>query len=117
MLGASGLRQGGGLEFRILGPLEVEGDGGLVPLGGHKQRAVLAVLLLNANKPVAADRLIEDVWGETASGCELRSLRVYVSNPNNETSCSEEVCGSTSDAGAEGLEPPAYGFGDRRSTN
>ena len=47
------------MEFRILGPLEVwEGDRRL-PLGGAKHRALLAILILNANRVVATDRLIE----------------------------------------------------------
>jgi hypothetical protein len=39
-------------EFRILGPLEVVGDRGIVRLGGTRQRATLAILLLNANRVV-----------------------------------------------------------------
>ena len=50
------------LEFRILGPLEVVGDGGPVPLGGPKQRATLAILLLNANRVVSVERLADDLY-------------------------------------------------------
>jgi DNA-binding SARP family transcriptional activator len=42
------------MEFRILGPVEVSDDGRVVRLGGGKQRAVLALLLLNANRVVAS---------------------------------------------------------------
>src|SRR6185437_4574491 len=45
-----------GVEFRILGPLEVADHGALLPLGGVKQRGLLAILLLNANEVVSADR-------------------------------------------------------------
>ena len=49
-------------EFGILGPLEVWRSGCAVPLGGPRQRAVLALLLLEANRVVSMDRLAEDVW-------------------------------------------------------
>ena len=52
------------MEFRILGPLEVWDQGGEVPLGGHKPRALLAVLLLHPNEVVPVDRLIDELWGE-----------------------------------------------------
>ena len=45
--------------FRILGPLEVQDEGRLVPLGGTKQRAVLAILLLNRGEVVSVDRLAD----------------------------------------------------------
>jgi DNA-binding SARP family transcriptional activator len=50
------------LEFRILGPLEVVGDDGPLPLGGPKQRATLAILLLHANRVVSIDRLADDLY-------------------------------------------------------
>ena len=52
------------MEFRILGPLEVRDNGRVLELGGAKQRAVLALLLLQANEVVALDRLIDGIWGE-----------------------------------------------------
>jgi YVTN family beta-propeller protein len=72
-------RQEGGMQFRILGPLEVERNGGLVTLGGAKQRAVLAVLLLRVNRVVSRDRLIEAVWGERAPETAYSALQGYVS--------------------------------------
>ena len=50
------------VEFRILGPLEVSGDGGPVPLGGGRQRAVLALLLLRLGEVVATEQLLEELW-------------------------------------------------------
>jgi DNA-binding SARP family transcriptional activator len=50
------------LDFRILGPLEVVGDAGQVRLGGPKQRATLAILLLSANRVVSVDRLADDLY-------------------------------------------------------
>ena len=67
------------MEFRILGPLEVWEEGEALPLGGTKQRALLAVLLLHANEVVSADRLIDALWGERALGTAGHTLQVYVS--------------------------------------
>src|SRR5215211_1168086 len=53
-----------GVEFRILGPLEVVAGGEVVPLGSRKARALLALLLLRVNEVVSTDRLLDDVWGE-----------------------------------------------------
>ena len=67
------------LEFRILGPGEVVRDGRPVPLGGAKQRALVADLTLHANEVVSADRLIDDLWGEEPPGTASHMLHVYVS--------------------------------------
>jgi hypothetical protein len=54
----------GSAEFGIVGPLEVSRSGRAVPLGGPRQRAVLALLLLlEANRAASMDRLAEDTWG------------------------------------------------------
>jgi WD40 repeat protein/DNA-binding SARP family transcriptional activator len=54
------------VDFRLLGPLEVVGDAGrALPLGAGRRRALLAYLLLRANEPVASERLIDALWGET----------------------------------------------------
>jgi DNA-binding SARP family transcriptional activator len=67
------------MEFRLLGPLEVvEGDRSLA-LGGHKQRSLLAVLLLHANEVVSSERLIDDLWGEAPPATVAKSIQVYVS--------------------------------------
>jgi len=52
------------VEFRVLGPVEMRVDGQHVDVGHARQRAVLAVLLLELNRVVSADRLIDRVWGE-----------------------------------------------------
>lgn len=54
------------LEFRILGPLEVAGLQEPVQLGGPKQRATLAILLLNANRVVSIDRLADELYAGRA---------------------------------------------------
>jgi DNA-binding SARP family transcriptional activator/tetratricopeptide (TPR) repeat protein len=50
------------MEFLILGPLEARVGGRKLPLGGVKQRSLLAMLLLHAGEPVSSDRLIEALW-------------------------------------------------------
>jgi WD40 repeat protein/DNA-binding SARP family transcriptional activator len=67
------------MDFRVLGPLEVRSERGAVHLGGHKPRAVLAVLLLHANEPVSSARLVEAVWGEDETPELRKSLQVSVS--------------------------------------
>ena len=67
------------MEFRILGPLEVHAGGELVPLPGAKPRAVLAVLLLHANRPVGADRIAQALWGEDAPAGAANTVQVHVS--------------------------------------
>jgi DNA-binding SARP family transcriptional activator len=67
------------MEFRILGPLEVIEDGQQVALGGQKQRALLAVLLLEANRVVSTDRLIGALWEDEPPETAAKALQVYVS--------------------------------------
>jgi DNA-binding SARP family transcriptional activator len=67
------------MEFRILGPFEVYTAGQAVPLGGAKQRALLAVLLLSANHVVSVDRLIDELWGEQPPATAAHTIQVYVS--------------------------------------
>jgi DNA-binding SARP family transcriptional activator/tetratricopeptide (TPR) repeat protein len=67
------------MEFRILGPLEVLSNGEVLDLGGQKQRALLAVLLLEANRVVSSDRLIDSLWEEERTKTAQKALQVYVS--------------------------------------
>ena len=69
----------GKMEFRILGPLEVVADGVTLDVGGPKQRAVLAMLVLEANRVVSSDRLIDALWDEKPPEQALKTLQVYVS--------------------------------------
>jgi DNA-binding SARP family transcriptional activator len=67
------------MEFRLLGPLEVSEQDRSLPLGGRKQRSLLAVLLLHANDVVSTERLIDDLWGEAPPSTVAKSVQVYVS--------------------------------------
>jgi DNA-binding SARP family transcriptional activator len=66
-------------ELRILGPLEVEAPTGPVALGGQRQRALLAALLLEAGRVVPTDRLVEELWGEEPPRTATTSLQNAVS--------------------------------------
>jgi DNA-binding SARP family transcriptional activator len=68
-----------GIDFRILGPLEVWDDDRPLPLGGAKQRALLALLLLRANQVLSRDRLIDELWAERPPETATTALQVYVS--------------------------------------
>ena len=67
------------MEFRILGPLEVRADGQTIPVPGHRQHCLLAILLLNANQIVTADRLIDELWPDEASDSGAAALQASVS--------------------------------------
>ena len=67
------------MEFRILGPLEVVDAGHAVPLGGSKQRKLLALLLLTPNRPVSVDRLIDAVWSGDPPAAASNALQYHVS--------------------------------------
>ncbi len=58
--------------FRILGPVEASADGVLLPIGGRTQLKLFAMLVLNANRAVSSDALIEAVWGSERSAADNR---------------------------------------------
>jgi WD40 repeat protein/DNA-binding SARP family transcriptional activator len=66
--------------FRILGPLEVDVGGDTIPLGGPKQRAVLAHLVLRANQLVPAEALIDQIWPEEPPERARNVIQTYVSH-------------------------------------
>jgi DNA-binding SARP family transcriptional activator len=66
------------VEFRILGPLDVRDAERVVPLGGERRKAVLALLLLDANRVVSVDRLVAGVWGHAPPSSALASLQNHL---------------------------------------
>lgn len=66
------------MEIRVLGQLEASIDDRPVALGGAKQRAILAMLGLEANRAVSADRLIEGLWGEEPPQSAAKMVQNYV---------------------------------------
>jgi len=71
---------GPGLEFRVLGPVEVSVGDRAVDIGPRMHRALLASLLIESNRVVSSDRLIEHLWGDDSPDRAGASLQVYISN-------------------------------------
>src|SRR6266542_1710998 len=67
------------MDFGVLGPLEVSDDGRPIEITGAKQRALLAALLLNANRVVSTDGLIDALWEEAPPQTAGKALQVLVS--------------------------------------
>src|SRR5438093_10450907 len=72
------------MQFRVLGPLEVAGDDGPVEIGRGKRRTLLALLLLDANRVVSHDRLLDALWGERPPATGRSALHVLVSELRKE---------------------------------
>ncbi|MGY1609801.1 BTAD domain-containing putative transcriptional regulator [Geodermatophilus sp. SYSU D00700] len=69
------------MRYRVLGPLEVTGsDGRPVDVGGAKPRALLALLLAEAGRVVAVDRIVETLWGDEPPPTVTGTLQAYVSH-------------------------------------
>ena len=64
--------------FRVLGPLEIEGDDGQVQVAGRRPRALLTALLLQPNLVVPVDRLVDAVWGEEPPDAPANALQQIV---------------------------------------
>lgn len=75
----------------MLGALEVLADGRPLELGPPRQRAVLAVLLLNANQVVTTDRLAEELWPGDVPKTASKAIQVYVSSLRKTFGESREV--------------------------
>jgi DNA-binding SARP family transcriptional activator/ABC-type transport system substrate-binding protein len=68
------------IEFRVLGPFEVAGEGSeVLPVRAAKERALLLLLILHANEVVSAERLIDELWGERPPESAANVLQTYVS--------------------------------------
>ena len=62
-----------------MGPLEVVDGATSLPIAARKQRALLAVLLLNANRTVSRERIVDDLWGDTVPDSARKMVQIYVS--------------------------------------
>ena len=68
-----------GLDFRVLGPLEVEVDGHVADLGGPRLRTLLALLIAAPGRPVSVSTLVAGLWGHRAPEDADRTVRTYMS--------------------------------------
>jgi DNA-binding SARP family transcriptional activator/WD40 repeat protein len=96
------------MQLGVLGPLEVIEDGARVPLGGPKQRTVLALLVQGAGGRVSVDELILAVYGEEAAGGARHTVQTYVSNLRQVFG---EVLRGTGDGYVLDVEPMAIDAG------
>ncbi len=94
------------MQFRILGPLDVAENGHRIDLGGPRQRALLALLLLNANEVVSRDRLIDELWGEEPPASAVKTLQANVSRLRGSLNGREGASGP----GAGRLETHGQGY-------
>ena len=85
-------------KYQILGPLEIRAGVRILELGGHKQRSLLAILLIHANEVISADRLITELWGEYPPEGAQNTLQSYVSRLRK----------ALSDDGSLQTRPPGY---------
>src|SRR5262245_51282986 len=67
------------IRFSILGPLEAETGDGALDLGGRKQRAALAAMLLRPGVVIPVERLIDEIWSERSPPSAAHTLEAYVS--------------------------------------
>ena len=68
-----------GIDFRILGPLEVRDENRAIALGGSKQRALLALLLMNVNETLSTDRLIDELWSQRPPAHAAKTVQMQIS--------------------------------------
>ena len=66
------------MEFRLLGPLEVQEGENTLQLGGPKQRTVLALLLLRAGEVVSVDALTDALWGDEPPRTSATAIQNFV---------------------------------------
>ncbi|MGX9788870.1 BTAD domain-containing putative transcriptional regulator [Mycobacterium sp. MMS18-G62] len=92
--------------YFLSGAVEARIDGAIAPLGGPKQRCVLAVLLANPGTVVSVDRLIDAVWEDEAPAKALTSVRAYVANLRKSLSFGAEATA----AGPSRLESRQSGY-------
>ncbi|NRQ32552.1 tetratricopeptide repeat protein [Nonomuraea sp. NN258] len=67
------------IEFRLLGAVEISAAGRRIPVGSRKERLVLAALLLEANRWVPVDRLVELAWSDEAPDTAVRTVQSLIS--------------------------------------
>jgi YVTN family beta-propeller protein len=98
------------MNFRILGPLEVEDGPQSLRLGGHQQRALLALLLLRANEVVPVDEIIEVLWGAERPASATKSVHALISKLRRrlEVEAADDPNGETGENGVLFTRPHGY---------
>ena len=98
------------MHFRILGSLEVEGGPQSLRLGGHQQRALLALLLLRANEVVPVDEIVEELWAAEPPASATKSVHALISKLRRrlEGEAAGEPNGDTGENGVILTRPHGY---------
>jgi predicted ATPase/DNA-binding SARP family transcriptional activator len=87
---AASREESGALEFAVLGPLEARHGAKRLNLGAPKQRALLARLLLEADRYVGLDRLIDELWPQDPPTSARHAIQVYISDLRQTLSCGDD---------------------------
>jgi DNA-binding SARP family transcriptional activator len=66
------------MELRILGSIELWTDSALADLGPARQRSILGVLLVDPERPVSLESLVDRVWGERPPAGVRNVVHTYV---------------------------------------
>nr|BFE89039.1 hypothetical protein GCM10020093_116400 [Planobispora longispora] len=88
---ARGMSDGGSVDFRMLGPLEIHENGRQIRITAPKQRVLLALLLLDANQVITEERLIDELWNGSPPAAARSSLQAYVYRLRKELAGGEGV--------------------------
>ena len=80
------------MDIRLLGAIEACADGIPLPVGGPRQRAVLADLALHAGRAVPIVQLIDDLWGDRPPASAKSTLESYVYRLRQVLNASGEAC-------------------------
>src|SRR6266508_2353169 len=67
------------MDFRLLGPLEVFAGPAQLQIAAGRQRALLAILLLHANRTVSRDQIVDGLWGEDVPNSAQKMVQIHVS--------------------------------------
>src|SRR6266536_4864621 len=67
------------MDFRLLGPLEVFAGPAQVQIAAGRQRALLAILLLHANRTVSRDQIVDGLWGDDVPNSAPKMVQIHVS--------------------------------------
>ena len=92
------------MRFGILGPFEVTDGDRVLDLGALRQRAVLAILAINANTTVSLDQLIDELWGDAAPAAATASIQAYISNLRRVLEPGSSVSFARNDCSVPGLQ-------------
>lgn len=90
------------IAFRVLGPLTVVRDGAEIAIAGARQRALLSYLLLHANRVVATERLVDELFGDEPPDSALNSVHTGISRLRR------QLQGSGADGTTIVTRPPGY---------